>query len=89
MPLRPFKKSSPRLGARVFVDYTKDLFEGLALRFGVVPTRQRLRDRIQHRHLAVDVGGNNAVADARQGDLKPFALLFGFPRLGSRCGFDR
>ena len=56
---------------RRLVDDAKDLLDLLPGRLGERPSSQRLGDGIKVVHAAVGIGGDDAIADGREGDLEP------------------
>jgi len=70
----------------LLVDDVEDAFQRLARRFGLGPAGQGLGHRVQEGDAAVGVGGDDRVADAREGVTKPIALFvrgaLDPPRLG-------
>ena len=73
---RPGRRVFNRL-AGFFVNDPKDGVEGLTQRIALRPTRQRLGDRIQVGDAALDIGGDDGVANAPQRDPEQFATLGG------------
>ena len=71
LPQRAQRRIRHRL-ARVLVDDAKDGLERLPDRLGRLPPRQGRRRRVQRRHAAPGVGGDDGVADAGQRDPHQF-----------------
>ena len=59
----------------VLVDDAEDLLDLLPGRVGERPAGERLGDGIEVVDAAVRVGGDDAVADGREGDLEPVTLV--------------
>ena len=69
----PIDRVGGRL-ARVFVDDLEDLAHRATLSVGLRPPSQGFRHAVEERDGPAGVGGDDPVADARQGDAEPLPL---------------